>query len=157
MADGEGSSGLTAQQERFCQFVAQGLNQADAYRKAGYKCKDDAVAAANASRLIANAKVTDRVAELRAKVASDADITLAWLQEQAKGILAAARAAGAHAAATGALRELGILTGHRVEKRDNTIRNITDPSDATDDELRDIAFGGGKGAAAPAGGSRLPH
>ena len=157
MGDGDGESSLTAQQERFCQLIMQGMNQRDAYKEAGYKTTTDGATDANASRLLSNAKIAHRVATLRAKAAENSDITLAWLQEQAKGILAEARASGAHAAATGALRELGILTGHRVEKRDSTIRNITDSTDATDDELRDIAFGGGKGAASPAGVSRVSH
>jgi phage terminase small subunit len=53
---------LSQQQERFCQAIAEGMNQIDAYKAAGYKgayksLKD------NAARLIANDSVAARIAE----------------------------------------------------------------------------------------------
>jgi phage terminase small subunit len=63
--------GLTAQQERFAQEVAQGKSLSDAYRKAyprSEKWKQETVHE-KASRAAANAKVSARIAQLRAAVA----------------------------------------------------------------------------------------
>ena len=64
---------LTAQQEKFCQAMADGMTQADAYRaayKAG-KMKDDGIYV-NASKLMADTKVALRVKQLRDALASKA-------------------------------------------------------------------------------------
>jgi phage terminase small subunit len=140
---------LTQQQERFCQLIAQGKNQTDAYMEAGYKAKDAIVAKAAASRLFANVNIANRVQELRQSVAGEAEVTLKWLQDKAKELLIEAQAAGQYAAANGSLKELGILTGFRVEKSDRTNRTVEDTSDLTRDELYRIARGSREGTAAP--------
>lgn len=68
---------LPVKQEKFCLEYAKSGNQRQAYFKAGYKCKSDEAADANASRLLRNDKVKARLAELaeEAKNASIADIT----------------------------------------------------------------------------------
>lgn len=71
---------LTAQQEKFCQCIADGMSQADAYR-AAYKAgrmKDEAIYV-NASKLAADAKVALRLAELRQALTEKA----LWTREQA--------------------------------------------------------------------------
>ena len=71
---------LTAQQEKFCQCVADGMSQADAYR-AAYKVgksKPETVIQ-NASRLMADSNVSARVAELRQALTEKA----LWTREQA--------------------------------------------------------------------------
>lgn len=67
---------LPVKQEKFCLEYAKSGNQRQAYFKAGYKCKSDEAADANASRLLRNDKVQARLAELaeEAKNASIADI-----------------------------------------------------------------------------------
>lgn len=69
---------LTPKQEAFAQAIVTGINQSDAYR-AAYKVrpgtKSESVNVA-ASKLMADAKVAQRVAELRAPVAKKAQITL---------------------------------------------------------------------------------
>ena len=58
---------LTPKQESFAQAVASGMNQSDAYRaayKVRQKTKLDSVNQ-SASKVMANAKVASRVAELR--------------------------------------------------------------------------------------------
>ena len=70
---------LTAQQEKFCQCIADGMTQADAYRasyKAG-KMQDETVYAM-ASKLAADHKVTIRLKELRDALASKQ----LWTREQ---------------------------------------------------------------------------
>jgi len=60
---------LTAKQEAFCQGIADGLGQADAYRRA-YDAEDmkDNTIYPRASELMKNSKVAARVAELRSAV-----------------------------------------------------------------------------------------
>lgn len=56
---------VNARQERFCEFVAAGESQTDAYIKAGYKVsKDDA--RKHASRMMTNDGVKAHIAALRA-------------------------------------------------------------------------------------------
>ena len=69
---------LTPKQEAFAQAIVTGVNQSDAYRAAynvrpGTRAESVNVAA---SKLMADAKVTQRVAELREPVAKKAQITL---------------------------------------------------------------------------------
>jgi hypothetical protein len=76
---------LTPQQEKFAQGVASGLSQSDAYRAAYPKSvgwKADSVHQA-ASKLIADTKVSPRVAELRDALASKQ----LWTREQSVAVL----------------------------------------------------------------------
>ena len=66
---------LNSRQESFAQHVAQGCTGREAYQKAGYAVSD-LVADANASRLLSNARVSERVAELQARHASRAEVTV---------------------------------------------------------------------------------
>lgn len=68
---------LSVKQEKFCLEYAKSGNQRQAYLKAEYKVKNDETADANASRLLRNANVKARLAELaeEIKAASIADIT----------------------------------------------------------------------------------
>lgn len=68
---------LTIKQEKFCIEYAKSGNARQAYKNAGYKCKNDASYDASASQLLRNPKVKARLAELaeEIKAASIADIT----------------------------------------------------------------------------------
>lgn len=68
---------LSVRQEKFCLEYAKSGNQRQAYLSAGYKCKSDGAVDANASRLLKNDKVRERLAELAEEIknASIADIT----------------------------------------------------------------------------------
>lgn len=114
-------SDLSEQQERFCQFMVKGHTQRDAYRLAGYKTSTDEATDANASRLLSNAKVAARIAQLREKGARRAEVTLAWLIEQAQEVLEAAKTDAAHTASIAAIKELGVLSGKRVEKQETEL------------------------------------
>lgn len=63
---------LTAKQEKFVQGIIEGMSQADAYRSA-YSCKKmaDKTIWENASRLMADSKVTARIQELRDQIAGE--------------------------------------------------------------------------------------
>jgi phage terminase small subunit len=74
------SKPLNSRQERFCEFVAAGMNQTEAYIKAGFKTTKDA-ARANAARMIANDNISRRINELRA---ATEDIQIAKMKKQEK-------------------------------------------------------------------------
>ena len=77
---------LTPKQEKFAQFVADGMSQADAYRKAfnvNPNTKPETTQA-NASRLMANSMVSARVDELRKQLS---DISV-WSRADSVEILA---------------------------------------------------------------------
>jgi phage terminase small subunit len=63
-----------AKHERFAQAIVEGKSGREAYQGAGYKAAD-AAADANASRLLTNAQVSARVAELKEVAATAAGLT----------------------------------------------------------------------------------
>lgn len=77
---------LTPKQEAFVQNIIQGMSQADAYRSA-YSCKNmsDNSIYVNASKLVADTKVAQRIRELRDMMAKPTIITAQkrkeWLTE----------------------------------------------------------------------------
>lgn len=117
----EAEKDLSEQQERFCQCMVEGRNQRDAYRLAGYKTTTDETTDAAASRLLSNVKVASRIATLRARSAERAEVTLEWLIDQARDVLEAAKTDAAHAASISAIKELGVLSGKRVERQETEL------------------------------------
>ena len=103
---------LTAKQEAFAQSIADGNDQATAYRTAydAQNMKDETVYS-NASRLMNNSKVAARVSQLKAETA---DKQL-WTREMSvKGLMSAYKLAQQHGQAagmTGAVKELNIMHG----------------------------------------------
>lgn len=65
---------LTNLQQRFANNILKGLNQTDAYLKAGYKCSR-AAARANAARLITNDNIKKVVEAGQEKASDKAEIT----------------------------------------------------------------------------------
>ena len=59
--------GLNSRQERFCELVAAGENQTEAYIKAGFKASREN-ARRNSARMTANDLILKRIAELRKPV-----------------------------------------------------------------------------------------
>lgn len=106
---------LTAKQEAFCQGIADGLGQADAYRMA-YDAggMTDNVIYIKASELMKNGKVSVRVAELKAQVAEKQ----LWTREMSvKGLMSAyqiALGAKSSTGMTGAVKELNIMHGYNA-------------------------------------------
>lgn len=67
---------LTAKQEQFAQNIIKGMTQADAYRSAyNTKRMTDKTVHENASRLANDSKVTARISELRAQLATASIMT----------------------------------------------------------------------------------
>ena len=106
---------LTAKQEAFAQNVASGMTQADAYRTAynAVNMKQDSVHV-NASKLMASAKITQRVAELRSKLAQKQ----LWTREMSvKALVKAYKVAeggGQSTAMTAAVKELNVMHGYNA-------------------------------------------
>jgi phage terminase small subunit len=101
---------LTSKQEKFAQCVADGMNQSDAYR-AAYSAggmKDNSVNV-NASKLMADAKVSLRVTELRKALADKA----LWTREDSVLTLAAIARNGESKAGeiVSAIKELNLMHG----------------------------------------------
>ena len=77
---------LTKKQEDFAKAIVEGMNQADAYRTA-YNAKNmsDNASYREASLLMNNPKVAQRISELRAELAQDTILTarerLEWLSK----------------------------------------------------------------------------
>jgi hypothetical protein len=132
--------------ELFAQELAKGRSAVDAYRAATGKDNRR-----YASELGHRPDILGRVAFLlseRAKADAEAtamatealSVDKQWLIEKAEEARLMAMANKQSAAAIAAVKELGILSGFRVEKRENF--NSRSADDYTDDELADIAAGG---------------
>jgi len=75
---------LTAKQEKFCQSIADGMNQTEAYKSA-YSCKHMSEKAlwVEAGRIADNPKVSLRISELKAQIAKKR----LWTRELSVNIL----------------------------------------------------------------------
>lgn len=135
--------------ELFAQALAQGKTADDAYVSAGYKRSRPA-----ASRLSTNVNVKLRLAELQSRASAKTEVSLQWLLDQAIEVLNLAKENNQTGPAVAAIKELGVLSGHRVEKRENSHRTMNDMSD---DELARIALGRSEGDSASSIGSTLSH
>lgn len=75
---------LTAKQEAFCQAIASGMNQSDAYRSAYDAGKmKDATVQNNAYKLLQNNEAATRLKELREALANKS----LWTREQSVAVL----------------------------------------------------------------------
>ena len=123
--------------EYFAQGLAKGQTQADAYENAGYKPSEQ-----NASRLTSNDKVQDRIAELQARAAVRAEITVSGLTTDLLRLAKSAEAFGTESgvqASRASLMDAAKLNGLIVEKTENTNKQVDNMSDA---DLADIARAG---------------
>lgn len=100
---------LTAKQEAFCQGIADGLGQADAYRAAydAESMKENSVYV-NASKLMKNAKIAQRVADLRSQVQEKQ----LWSREMSIKALVAAYEEGTGSVKVAAVKELNSMHGY---------------------------------------------
>ena len=100
---------LTAKQEAFCQGIADGMGQADAYRRAydAEGMKDNSVYP-KASELMKNGKVAVRIAELRSAVQEKQ----LWSREMSVKALVQAFREGTGSVKVAAVRELNAMHGY---------------------------------------------
>lgn len=108
---------LNAKQERFVQaLVAEGMNASAAYRIAGYPATRDGAIRANASRLLTNANVRSRVAELQRQAAAKTLVTIESITEELNASLAIAKEQRNPAAMTTASMAKAKLHGLVVDR-----------------------------------------
>ena len=115
--------------ERFAQLIANGLSGAEAYREAGYKVSAN-VSSVNASRLLKDARVAARIAELQenrakaldvatAKAAEKLEISRTWviskLVENANRAMQAEAVKDSQGEATGEYRYDGAVANRALE------------------------------------------
>lgn len=112
------SSTLTDKQARFVEEYLIDNNGTQAAIRAGYSPN---TAESQASRLLTNAKVREAVEFGRDEIKQKTDITRERLMEMAEDVYTLACAAEQFGAANGAIKELGILSGERVEKQEQTV------------------------------------
>ena len=117
---------LTPKQEAFANSVASGNTQADAYRSAfnATKMKAETIQQ-SASRLMADRKVSARVAELRKPVADAAQVTLAGHLTRLSELSDAAEKEGKYSAAVAAEIARGKAAGLYVERAEITGKDGT--------------------------------
>lgn len=123
------------QHEKFVQELVKGASQTDAYAAAGYKADNRDAAKVSASRLLTNANVQQRLKELQENATQRTEMTLERLIGMAEDTYLAAKQDAAYGPAVSAIKELGVLTGLRVEKSDRTTRTVTDVADLGPDEI----------------------
>ena len=114
-------AGMSEQQRRFADFVLEGKSATEAYKLAGYKPKNDDVAAAAASRLLGNVKVSRYIAERQQKAVERVEITRELLIQEGWETYKHMKKKGSDSAAGTFFKEVGVLTGHRVEKNETEI------------------------------------
>lgn len=113
---------LTAKQENFCQAIASGMNQSDAYRSAydAGNMKPESINV-NASKLCADAKVALRVTELKDEIAAKA----LWTREDSVLTLKyVIDASDKGMEITGAVKVLNEMHGYNAPKEINVTGNL---------------------------------
>ena len=128
---------LTAKQEAFCQGIADGLGQADSYR-AAYDAEDmkENSVYVNASKLMKNAKVMQRIAELKSQVQEKQ----LWSREMSVKALVQAYKEGSGSVKVAAVKELNAMHGYNEPAKLNingnllhkVVRQVIDGPDADD-------------------------
>ena len=78
---------LSVKQEKFCLEYAKVGNARQAYINAGYQCKNEQTIDANASRLLSNAKVKQKLAELAEEVKNNSIADIQEMQEVLTSII----------------------------------------------------------------------
>jgi phage terminase small subunit len=137
----------------FARELAAGKKPLDAALAAGYP--DSNCAPRNARRRAARADVKAMVAELRAPVVDKLEITLSLLIERADQIYRQAMLAGQFNAAISALKELGVLTGKRVERSERGEPGEFDSM--SDEELREALDKQARALGYVPAGGKLKH
>lgn len=128
---------LTAKQEAFCQGIADGLGQADSYR-AAYDAEDmkENSVYVQASKLMKNPKISQRIAELRSEVQEKQ----LWSREMSVKALVQAYREGSGSVKVAAVKELNAMHGYnepaKISVNGNlvhkVVRQVIDDADADD-------------------------
>lgn len=78
---------LNVKQEAFCLHYAKTGSATEAYKKAGYNAKTENAICANATRLLRNDKVQERLKELAEELASDKIASIREIQEYLTSVM----------------------------------------------------------------------
>ena len=78
---------LNVKQEAFCLHYAKTGNATESYKKAGYQAKTENAICANATRLLRNDKVQERLRELAEELASDKIASIKEIQEYLTSVM----------------------------------------------------------------------
>jgi phage terminase small subunit len=108
--------------ELFAQEVAEGRSQREAYLTAGYITKSDGATDANASRLLSNAKVANRIREIQTEAARSTEVTVSSLIAEAERARALAEGKGQANAMVGAITLKARLAGLLVDRTEDMVR-----------------------------------
>jgi len=105
---------LTAKQEKFAQSLADGMTQADAYRASfnASNMKDSSIHV-NASKLMADAKIAQRVNELKSKLEKKG----LWTREMSVKALVQAYKEGNGSVKVSAVKELNAMHGFNAPQK----------------------------------------
>lgn len=112
--------------EAFAQCMARGISAIESYVQAGYKRNDgncitlkgrqDVKQRVDELRAVAGKRIVDAVAKVAGDREKAAVVTMQTLTQMLLDDRALARSLGQAAAAVSAVKELGILTGVRIER-----------------------------------------
>lgn len=78
---------LSVKQENFCIAYAKSGNARQAYKDAGYSVRNDRTADANACRLLTNANVKERLAELAEETKNESIADITEMQQKLTSII----------------------------------------------------------------------
>lgn len=109
---------LTPKQEKFCQCIADGMNQSDAYRASYNSSKmSDRILWVRACEVASNSKVSARITELKASLAKKQ----LWTREMSVKILSsiALKSASGDNNKIAAIRELNLMHGFNAPGGDD--------------------------------------
>jgi len=105
-------------QELFAQNMVKGMPQNRAYMKAGYTANTPQAGWANASRLIRDDKVSNRIDELLKTTETELKVTVESMTNLYADLLQGARSAGNFNAAKGAADSLAKLHGLMIDRKE---------------------------------------
>lgn len=107
---------LNVNQEKFCIEYARCGNATEAYQKAGYKVTSEKVAGVNATRLLGNARVQQRLEELQKEMAKPKIMDAEERQELLTQMINEAMETGNHNVACKAMEILNKMQGSYINK-----------------------------------------
>jgi phage terminase small subunit len=103
-----------SRRERFAQLIATGKTATEAYQLAGYK-----PSRFNAATLARKSEIGERIAQINSVAAERAAVTVEALIAECDEAMALARELRNPTAMVAAIKEKGVLSGKRIERRES--------------------------------------